>query len=392
MESLKQQEKSIDKHGNERVLGKFTSGQPGATIICFCSIHGNEPAGKTAFDKVLKDLNKLAPDFNGKVIGLHGNITASTENERFIDYDLNRIWTEDRVRKLEKDFNSFPEEYVEDVEQKYLWKLIHHEIKKSKGQVVFIDLHTTSSESQPFISINDTLRNRMFAMRYPLPIVLGLEEYLEGTILSYINELGHIAIGVEAGQHTAESSVENHESFIWSTLFFAGCLDINKIHGVNYHYMRLAKDMIDGSKIYEVRHRHPVTKSQAFLMKPGYVNFQRIRKNEVLAMANEQPVKAPESGQIFMPLYQKLGNDGFFVVRRIRKFWLEVSAFLRRREFHRFIQFLPGVGKYRDLDHSIVVNRKIARWFVIDLFHLLGFRRKLQKGNKIVFIRRPVDI
>ncbi|MEP1097030.1 MAG: succinylglutamate desuccinylase/aspartoacylase family protein [Cyclobacteriaceae bacterium] len=376
----------------KRVLGEYGEGKAGTTIICFCSIHGNEPAGTKAFRQVISDLKRFKPNFNGKIIGLHGNITACAAKERFIDKDLNRVWSEDRVLMLQEQYEDFPEEQVEDVEQKQLWALIENEINESQGPIVFLDLHTTSSESQAFISINDTLKNRFFAMQFPLPVVLGLEEYLEGTILSYINELGHIAIGIEAGQHDEHVSIENHESMIWLTLSFANCIDPLNIPKVNHHYQRLAKDMIDGKRIFEVRHRHALDNTTPFFMKPGYINFQRIKKNEVLAMDNKDSIKAPEKGRVFMPLYQKQGNDGFFVVREIKKFWLGVSAFLRRRNFHRFIQYLPGVGRYREMDHTIAVNRKIARWYVVELFHLLGFRRKIKEGNTIVFIRRPFDL
>ncbi|MEO9485205.1 MAG: succinylglutamate desuccinylase/aspartoacylase family protein [Ekhidna sp.] len=375
----------------KRIIGSYDQNCTGTTIVCFCSVHGNEPAGKIAFQRVIESLGQTEIDFKGKIVGIWGNITASTEHERFIDTDLNRAWTETRVKMLEDNYEDFPEEKVEDLEQKYLWKVIHREIGNSNGSIIFIDLHTTSSESQPFISINDTLKNRFFARKYPVPIVLGLEEHLDGTILSYINELGHIAIGVEAGQHDALSSIENHESIIWSTLAFAGCVDSNMMPEAKKHYERLARHVIDGEKIFEVRYRHEIDADSSFNMKPGYINFQHVKKREILA-EDLSPIGSPEEGRIFMPLYQRLGSDGFFIVREIKKFWLEVSAFLRKRHFHRFIQFLPGVGKYKEQDHTIVVNKRIARWYVVEIFHLLGFRRKVKEGNKIIFIRRPHDI
>ncbi|MEP1226412.1 MAG: succinylglutamate desuccinylase/aspartoacylase family protein [Ekhidna sp.] len=376
----------------KRIIGTYDRGESGTTIICFCSIHGNEPTGKIAFERVIETLRRLEPDFEGKIIGVWGNMTASTEHERFIDMDLNRVWTEERIKMLDEGYEDFPEDLVEDLEQKYLWKIIHQEIAKSLGPIIFLDLHTTSSESQPFISINDTLKNRFFARRYPLPIILGLEEHLDGTILSYINELGHIAIGVEGGQHDALSSIENHEAIIWSTLSFADCINSTQIPEAKHTYEVLAKNALDGKRIFEVRYRHQVDTNSSFTMNSGYINFQPVRKNEVLAKELDSQVQSPEKGRLFMPLYQKLGNDGFFIVREIRKFWLDVSAFLRKIHFHRFIQFLPGIGKYKELDHTIVVNRKIARWYVIDFFHLLGFRRKLKEGNKMIFIRRPHDL
>jgi hypothetical protein len=52
-------------------------------------------------------------------------------------------------------------------------------------------------------------------------------------------------------------------------------------------------------------------------MVPGFINFQAIEKGMVLANENGQSVIAPESGNIFMPLYQDQGADGFFIIERV---------------------------------------------------------------------------
>lgn len=386
----KTEKKKKEKITPNRILGIYNQEKKGPTIICICSIHGNEPAGRIAFERVLKNLKMLKPDFKGKLLGLWGNITASEKGIRYVDRDLNRLWTEDRINLLEKrgTLNGLN---AEDSEQLQLWKLIHEELSQNP-RLIFIDLHTTSSESQPFISINDTLKNRYFAIKYPLPIVLGIEEYLDGTILNYINETGNIAIGVEAGQHDDVSSIENHESAIWSTLHFAGCINMHEIPEAGHFVDRLSKDMMDERRVFEVRYRHAIEEHHNFHMKPHYLNFQKVNRKEILAKQDGKEVTAPEKGRIFMPLYQKQGNDGFFIIREIKKFWLKVSTVLRRMKFHRFIQLLPGVGKYKEMDHTITVNTKVARWYVIELFHLLGFRRKIRNKNRMVFIRRTYDL
>jgi succinylglutamate desuccinylase len=52
-------------------------------------------------------------------------------------------------------------------------------------------------------------------------------------------------------------------------------------------------------------------------MRPGYANFQPIRRGEHLADDASGPVLAPEDGLILMPLYQSLGTDGFFLVQEV---------------------------------------------------------------------------
>ena len=78
-----------------------------------------------------------------------------------------------------------------------------------------------------------------------------------------------------------------------------------------------------------VRYRYGISDALEFDMKPGYENFRPVARGEVLAAYLGQAVTAPESGRLLMPLYQRLGNDGFFLVREFRPFWLKVSEVLR---------------------------------------------------------------
>jgi succinylglutamate desuccinylase len=52
-------------------------------------------------------------------------------------------------------------------------------------------------------------------------------------------------------------------------------------------------------------------------MRPGFRNFQAVKKKEILADDRKGSIKAIDNGLILMPLYQKQGNDGFFLVRTI---------------------------------------------------------------------------
>ena len=43
-----------------------------------------------------------------------------------------------------------------------------------------------------------------------------------------------------------------------------------------------------------------------------------------------------------MPLYQPQGDDGFFVMREFRPFWLRVSSLLRRARADLLFRLLPA--------------------------------------------------
>ena len=150
--------------------------------------------------------------------------------------------------------------------------------KKPTDLCILLTCTQHRPKASHFISINDTLRNREEALKYPLPIILGVEEHLEGTILNYINHLGHISVGFEAGQHDAPSSIENQEAFIWTTLINIGCISEYDILDGHIYTERLAKTTTEGKKIFEVRYKYTINDNEEFTMKPHYVNFQNVKK------------------------------------------------------------------------------------------------------------------
>ena len=145
------------------------------------------------------------------------------ESQRYIDEDLNRLWTKDKIEAIitKSSVNN------EELQLQQLFKVLKQILTRNDGPFYFIDLHTTSSQSLPFITINDALINREFSKLFPVPIVLGIEEYLEGALLSYINTLGYVSIGFESGQHTDSRSIENNIAFIQLALVFSGVLNEN---------------------------------------------------------------------------------------------------------------------------------------------------------------------
>ncbi len=93
-----------------------------------------------------------------------------------------------------------------------------------------------------------------------------------------------------------------------------------------------------------------------------------------------------------MPLYQGLGNDGFFLASEVQPFWLFVSMLLRRARLAVMLQLLPGISRHRARADSLVVDTRIARWFPLEVFHLFGFRKLRWNGPILIVTRRPYDL
>lgn len=375
----------------ERVIGEYTQNIPGPILIFVGGIHGNEPSGVIALKQVFVKLIQSKPVIKGSIYGFAGNLTALGQNLRYVEEDLNRIWKTDRMEEINNGKYIPENESIEGREQKELYEAIKSATQNNHKIYIF-DLHTTSSESQPFITIGDTLRNRFFAMKFPIPVILGIEEQLEGTLLSYVNgELGYITMGFESGQHEALSSIQIHIALIWLVLQNAKCIDPKDIPNLEDHYRILNSSTNDRQKIFEIRYRYDISELKEFKMNPGFQNFQKINKGTILAKSELGDIPSLEKGMVFLPLYQAQGDDGFFVVKQIVPFWLKVSAFLRKRRIDRILPYLPGIKKDSENANTLIVNTKIARWFVVELFHLLGFRKEMRVNGKLIVTKRKYD-
>jgi predicted deacylase len=369
-------EKLKIKHTN-RLIGYMQGEVSGPSVLFFAGIHGNEPAGVIALQKIMAELQSINSEIKGNIYAILGNLNALNAGRRYLDEDLNRIWTNQRIEQLDKK----PKLLDEENEMKDLLNLIQNILQDAKGPVYFIDFHTTSSKSYPFIAINDALINRKFAMQYPVPIVLGIEEYLDGPMLSYINQKGYVAIGFEAGQHQDEKSVKHTEAFIYLTLNFTGSIKKKKFPALPQYFNDLKKSSGDLHKVFEIVYLHKIGEWDRFKMHVGFESFQVIRKGMELAIHNNQIVKSPFSGRIFMPLYQSQGSDGFFIIHSIPLFVLKLSGFLRKLKIDNLLTIFPGVS-WEEKDKMVLkVDLKTARFLAKPFFHLLGYRVRVQEGD-----------
>ena len=95
-----------------------------------------------------------------------------------------------------------------------------------------------------------------------------------------------------------------------------------------------------------------------------------------------------KKGILFMPLYQKQGEEGFFLIRKTPAWALKLSAKLRKWKIHEFLTKLPGVS-WADSQHDrLLVNLNVARFLNRPIFHLLGYRsRQRDKAHLVISSR-----
>ena len=373
---------------DERVLGRVRGMRPGPTLLCVAGVHGNEPAGVHAVCRVLDALQGREEQVSGDLVALAGNLSALQLGRRFVDRDLNRAWTDARLERLRS--NGKLNGAVEDREQLELLEEIESVVGAARGPVYALDLHTTSGPGGVFSAFTDSLLHRDFAVHFPLPMIFGLEEQVDGTLLNLLSEHGLIAITVETGQHDEPAAVERAEAAIWIAVVTAGLLPENSVPEVVE-----ARKLLEGVSAHlpralEMRHRRDATDGDGFEMAPGYSNFQEVREGEVIARDHGGDVVVGEDSRLLMPLYQEQGEDGFFLVREFSPFWMKVSVVLRRTGVARVAHWLPGVRRADGSRDAVIVNKRVARFFAKQLFHLLGYRR-LDDNGELVMRRRRFD-
>ncbi|MBU2938002.1 succinylglutamate desuccinylase/aspartoacylase family protein [Lacinutrix sp. C3R15] len=365
-----------------RIIGKIQGVKKGPTIVFFAGIHGNEKAGVIALKKVFKEFSEET--INGTVYGILGNLKALEKNQRYLDEDLNRIWTSEQLKNIPHKATLNAEEK----EQKELFAVLHRIIENDSGPFYFIDFHTTSSKTLPFITINDAIINRKFSSQFPVPIVLGIEEYLNGPMLSYINELGYVSLGFESGQHEEKEAIVNCISFIYLTLAFTNAIDSSNSKDYTKYYNQLKVVSKKQDKVFEIVYLHTIKQDEIFKMKEGFKSFEDIKKKTVLATSNNQLIFSKYNAKIFMPLYQKKGKEGYFIIKEIAPFFLKLSTVLRSIKADNVLVILPGIFWENTNKNALIVNLKVTRFFAKSIFHLLGYRNKQADATHLKLYNR----
>ena len=180
-----------------RVLGIVDSGCAGPCLVVLGGIHGNESAGVAALQRIV---DRLAPPPSlrrGQLWALCGNLGALTRGKRYLDRDLNRAWLAENLARL----GAREDAPAEDLEQAELVETFERAQRQAQGPVVFLDLHTSSATGAPFSCVSDTIANRRVGLFLPIPMILGLEECVDGTVLEYFNSRKLAALTIEGGRH-----------------------------------------------------------------------------------------------------------------------------------------------------------------------------------------------
>jgi len=285
-------------------LGRLRGERPGPTLILIGAIHGNEPAGVAACRRLLERVDQR--DIAGEVVAFCGNPAALAAGRRYLARDMNRQWTPDRLAAARA---------IEDDEAAALLALaeaLDEVLARARGPVFALDLHTTSAEGIPFAIAGGAAADRAFAREVPLPVIIGLQESLGGTLTQHLAARGCVALAVEGGQNESAAAVANLEAVVAVGLAAAGVVQVAEL-GAARALLARARGTLPA--FIEVATRHPV--GPGFRMEPGFANIARVSTGTLLARDDGGEIRAPFDGLVLMPLYQAQGSDGFFFGRAV---------------------------------------------------------------------------
>ena len=306
-----------DFRSSPRIIDVYpTHYTTGPRLVVFGAVHGNEPSGVIALRQVFEQLRSEQAPLQGQLIGIMGNIPAFDRQVRYCDADLNRLFRQELIQEAEAQETSSTVEMRELREICTLAKVCEAD---TDGKPFFVDCHTTSAASVPYVSLNEGFADSFrFAQDMPAVKVIGAEREIKGCLSEWLNRRGWHGFTLEAGQHQADISVRNQAAIIWLGLLNSGCLSDPTGEVIQRANETLLEQGDLQASVFQVTASYRIREGETFRMEPGYANFQAIRQGELLATSNGEPVYAFTDAFILMPLYQPQGNFGYFIAQKVR--------------------------------------------------------------------------
>jgi succinylglutamate desuccinylase len=269
----------------------FSGIEDGPHLLFFGAIHGNEPCGTKAIERILKQIE------SNNILIKKGRITfvpvcnprAFEKNKRYSDINLNRIF-KPHVK---------PTHYEE--------MLANELILLIEKCDCLIDLHSVTAASPPFCFLDYvTDKNLELVKIINVPhIVTGWSDIYNDTnnssTQSYAHQLGKAAVTIECGQHDDPQAIDHAFHYIISALERFAIIDVNKyqetypLHSTIYHLQNV------------------IYKTADLDMTQDFINFHPVEKGTALAKSPTQTIVAPSDGAVVMPNPNvKVGEDLFY--------------------------------------------------------------------------------
>jgi len=206
----------INKKSNCKIpyCVRLYSGKKGPTVLIAGSMHGNEHVGAKFIKYFLKNIDSGKIKLKkGNLFLLLANPQAFEKDVRFIDVNLNRVFTK------EKDLSFL--EYRRALEIENFFKKKHIDY--------VLDLHSVSADDSKMLVVKeDELEKMNFILKNTsLDTVFAFKGgILPGTMIEhFIDKKGAVAYSIECGNHFKRKAIEIAKHEVFALLNHLGMVD-----------------------------------------------------------------------------------------------------------------------------------------------------------------------
>jgi len=267
----------------------------GPTIGIVCNVHGNELCGRKAVHRVLAKYEVE----RGTLILIDGNQEAALLKRRFVESDMNRMFTKKNLAKKNAKNDLLRAQYLA-------------EVIPTLGLDYAVDFHSTSTDTKYPFTVSFPGSEIMTDL-CPMPRIYGWPGIVEGSLVEFICKLGVPAVVVEAGQHFEKRAVNVAEKTLHSMLSHFGLITLEKP-------LKMKKQ-----KNFEVTEVVKVGDAKTFKFTKPYNCFVGFKPGEKVAKDKTGIYTSPkeEGCQILMPASQEQITNGisptaYYVMRELK--------------------------------------------------------------------------
>ncbi len=291
----------ISKDANIPGVVRIAGDGQGPRAVLFAGVHGDEVSGVHAIEKLFFDF------FSGARVLRHGslaivraNALALAAERRYVSHNLNRLFRADYGPEIDR--SSY--EFRRAQELKTILENCDY----------FLDLHSAPIAQEPFLVAEQQAAGFFAELGIPR-IMTGWSKFSSGAIggdaENYANAHGAKSATLESGSHFEKRSNDVAYGTILCFLSLLGMLAQSE--------KPAAAKQIEMVDVYSV-----VTKDYDDFRYAGEVqNFQFLKKDEVFAFQNGQPVAVREDSYLLIPMIPqdtKVREEVCYLGRKIDAF------------------------------------------------------------------------
>jgi predicted deacylase len=238
-------------------IHQLGEGTPEVAVVG--AIHGDEPCGSRAIDRLVAD----DPDVERPVKLIVANEEALERGVRYVDEDLNRAFPGDPDASTHEG------------------RLAYDLAREARGCTT-LSIHSTQSYAKPFAVVKATdAVTRAVCPRLPVDTVVETDEYTQGRLI----ELPHV-LEVEAGLQGSDEAAENALELALAFLAATGVGGDPRGKGG----ATVDGDEADGPTVFRLE--RPIPKPTGSRYEVFADNFELVTAGEAFAAVDGDPLQA----------------------------------------------------------------------------------------------------